>query len=208
MSSFPPTNVTPEDTEMTVWVQFYHPFICHINDNRDRFDQIIGWSDELLENDHKYIHWLFPLPEPSRHNMNAPLLEEETYLIFRATIALQDNMKLALLRMLYFYGFVIEWTREWEPVIREKEAERGAFHRWLKETDHNHRRISRIIRSLRIFGFLREAKIVYWQFIRTDMSWHGGVSEKSKAAWKIAAEGPLHEVPGTKEEIDWLVKYA
>src|SRR5262245_5587601 len=39
-----------------------------------RLDDILAWRDGRLEAVHDFIQWLFPLPEPSRFNPDAPLL--------------------------------------------------------------------------------------------------------------------------------------
>jgi hypothetical protein len=35
---------------------------------------VLSWPDDELEVVHDFVQWLFPLPEPSRFNPDAPLL--------------------------------------------------------------------------------------------------------------------------------------
>jgi hypothetical protein len=39
--------------------------------------EIWDWTDDDLEAIHDFIQWLFPLPEPSQFNPDAPLLTPE-----------------------------------------------------------------------------------------------------------------------------------
>jgi hypothetical protein len=39
--------------------------------------EIWEWGDDDFEEVHDFVQWLFPLPEPSRFNPDAPLLTEE-----------------------------------------------------------------------------------------------------------------------------------
>jgi hypothetical protein len=51
-------------------------------DNRLLAD-LWAWSDADLEEVHDYIQWMFPLPEPSRFNLDAPLLTDDDIAAFR-----------------------------------------------------------------------------------------------------------------------------
>lgn len=39
------------------------------------FNQFLDYSDQDLESDHSFIQWVFPLPDPSRFNPDAPLID-------------------------------------------------------------------------------------------------------------------------------------
>ena len=45
--------------------------------------QLWAWDDERLEEVHDYIQWLFPLPEPSQFNPDAPLLTPQDIEAFK-----------------------------------------------------------------------------------------------------------------------------
>lgn len=75
-------------------------------DHKDRnFSQILKFTDSELEHYHDFIQLLFPLPEKSDYNSHAPIVNEYIFLAFRSDPCLQDHMRLALSRMLQFYGF-------------------------------------------------------------------------------------------------------
>jgi len=72
-------------------------------DDRGRsLRQIWRWPDEKFERVHDYIEWLFPLPEPSSFNPEAPILDEETIREFRTRPELRASLRSSFLRMLAF----------------------------------------------------------------------------------------------------------
>lgn len=87
---------------------------------------IVGWDDQIIETKHDFIQWAFPLREPSRFNPDAPLMDDE----FVNSYSLDCNTATRFLvkRMDDFYD---------------------SYTGWIRETDHNHLRITRIIKNLR-----------------------------------------------------------
>ena len=59
-------------------------FYCGESTNPEgrKLENIWIWQRDRLENVHNYIQWLFPLPEPSRFNATAPLLDEKVIQAF------------------------------------------------------------------------------------------------------------------------------
>lgn len=102
-------------------------------------------SDEALESTHDYIQWLFPIPEGSSFNDFAPLLTVEAANWFHRNPELQAQQKKSLDRMVGFLGLKAT-DSGFEAALHLNEHE----HLWLRQFDHNHRRISRIIRSLHL----------------------------------------------------------
>src|SRR5437870_1224003 len=75
-------------------------------DHRGRFlREIVEWPDERLESVHDFIQWLFPLPDPSPVNPEAPVIDRETRQAFTARSELRDALRISFERMLRFYGF-------------------------------------------------------------------------------------------------------
>jgi hypothetical protein len=70
-------------------------------------NQMLRWSDEQLEQKHDYIQTLFPLPENSAVNYNAPLIDEEVFKAFQSREDLRQNLRKAFERILSFWGFRI-----------------------------------------------------------------------------------------------------
>ena len=67
-------------------------------------DEIWAFDHRQLEMVHDFIQWLFPLPEPSRFNPDAPLLTAADMAAFRAAPALRARALRSLDLMLAFYG--------------------------------------------------------------------------------------------------------
>ena len=121
-------------------------------DHRGRLlGHIYGFSFDELEFHHDYIQWLFPLPEPSGANAEAPLLSKEDIAAFESDKALRKALLQSLHMMLRFYGLDV-W--EGRPDIKVTRSAQFAERRqvWLTRGNHNFLRISRILRSLTLLG--------------------------------------------------------
>lgn len=115
--------------------------------------QILAWDDERLEAAHDYIQWLFPLREPSPVNPIAPVVRDETVAAFARDAALRDRLRMALDRMLLFYGLQQRAARIEIDAARFP-ARAGV---WLHAGNHNHLRLTRIMQSLATLGLRQEA---------------------------------------------------
>ncbi len=124
-----------------------------------RLPDIQQWPDNLLEANHDFIQWMFPLVEPSSVHPEAPTLDQETIRAFKARADLQENLRNSFLRMLAFYGF--EKQTPDGPAIRRSAAFAEQSSEWLWPGNHNHLRITRIIKSLRLLGLEAEAKAFF-----------------------------------------------
>ena len=114
-------------------------------DHAGRFaNEIQEWPDERLEAVHDFIQWLFPLAEPSPVNPLAPVLDRETVEAFAARPELRRNLRLSFLRMLRFYG--LEWQPGPPPAVRLTANFRQRAANWLHPGNHNHLRITRILK--------------------------------------------------------------
>ena len=92
---------------------------------------------------------LFPLPEPSHFNARAPLLDDAALARFRTDDVIRENLLRSFRLMLRFYGFK-EDEKTGEVVEAENFGERGE--EWLWPRNHNHLRITRILRCLTLCG--------------------------------------------------------
>ena len=102
-------------------------------DGRDHagrsFEEVLAFDDETLERRHDFIQWLFPLLEPSLAVPGAPVLTREDIAALKASPKALARMRQATERMAAFYAHGLHWRTP---------------------HDHNHRRITRIIKSLRL----------------------------------------------------------
>ncbi|KAF5871882.1 putative opioid growth factor receptor conserved region protein [Botrytis fragariae] len=174
-------------------------------DNAGRLlSHIMSWDYEKLEDIHDYIQWLFPLPEESMFS-GAPLVDENVFNAFHAfnsSTELQCHLKHSLVKMLDFYGFKFADALDGNdlPVIIRSSNFYERCSNWLIRRDHNHLRISRILRSLRVLGLEAEAAAFYKAL--SDIVYNGHsqvVSSQSAEFWRRAAERPLHWAPHLTE---------
>ncbi|KAH9905455.1 opioid growth factor receptor conserved region-domain-containing protein [Xylariomycetidae sp. FL2044] len=210
----------PQSPSLRRLIRFYDPSTYGPDARGRKLNQILSWTDARLEASHDYIQILFPLPEGSVFNDYAPVIDETTFLHFRSHDGLKRNVRRAFERMMGFYGFDVQYDAhatgaanhssgdgESNPVIvTPKSDPRSGFRFWLKPLDHNHLRITRIIRSLRVLGLPREAEAFYAALLDANERSPVRVRQSSQQFWERAATGPLHTAPdGT--EVEWLEKY-
>jgi len=93
-----------------------------------RLADVIAFGDARIEGVHDFIQWCFPLREASLAVPGAPVLTRAEAEAIRADPAALAGLCAARDRMVRFYG--------------ETEG-------WLRAHDHNHLRITRILRALR-----------------------------------------------------------
>jgi len=94
-----------------------------------KLDEVLKQNDVYLEENHDYIQWLFPLKEPSYNVPEAPVITEEEITLARSSEVIKVNMENSLDRMTKFY-------------LNNDQ--------WLEPREHNHLRITRIIKSSRM----------------------------------------------------------
>ncbi len=116
------------------------------DDRGRRLADILRFADADLERVHDFIQWLFPLRERSGANPNAPRLDVTAIGAFAERPELRAALRGSFDRMLAFYG--LRWAAE-RIVIADSFAERSA---WLTPGNHNHLRLTRMLKSLRLLG--------------------------------------------------------
>jgi hypothetical protein len=113
--------------------------------------EIWSWDHRRLEMVHDFIQWLFPLPEASRFNPDAPLLTPSDMAAFRADSSLQAGVRKSLDVMLDFLGL----ERKGNAAVRGARFTPALD--WLSPANHNHLRLTRIMLFLRHAGLAAEA---------------------------------------------------
>jgi hypothetical protein len=119
--------------------------------------EIVAWDDDDLEAVHDFIQWLFPLPEPSQFNPDAPLLTEADIAAFKGDPVIQANLRKSFERILGFLGF--SWVEGGKVVEGDNFPARIAD-LWAMP-NHNWLRITRILRSLTLLGMQPQAQALY-----------------------------------------------
>ncbi|KAF1844273.1 uncharacterized protein K460DRAFT_288077 [Cucurbitaria berberidis CBS 394.84] len=221
-------------------------------------DEILSWNDARLESCHNYIQMLFPLPEGSPYNWDAPVITRQVMLAFRSRVELRDRLRESFDRMLGFYGFTLT-TRSGEYEIEEVEGakESGAegakaprspqetgseqsaqaanaanqtsadephhspltryyvyraphwqksSRNWAVRFDHNHLRITRIMRCLRILGLQAECDAFFTALKRVYDDPAIEISERSMMYWHRAVSQPLYIAPDD-DRCGWLKQW-
>ena len=144
-------------------------------------------------------------------NSRAPLITRSVYDAFRDRVDLRAELLEALRRMLKFYGFNFSAAGPGEAeakakVVPAQNFRQKAKHSWRRRVDHNHLRLTRMIRCLRVLSCEREARALYCALLKYDED--GVVRDSTKMFWARAAERPLWLPPDEAHEdaegIRWL----
>ncbi|QTN20630.1 hypothetical protein HZ989_06180 [Brevundimonas sp. AJA228-03] len=124
--------------------------------------EVVAMSDSDIEHIHDFIQWLFPLDAPSGANRNAPVVSAGDVEAIHASGLAQIALAAATDRMAHFY---------------ERQDH------WLVAHDHNHLRITRIIKSLRLLRGPDEADDFRRIILRRDDEAGRPVSPGSRRYW-------------------------
>jgi hypothetical protein len=168
-------------------VQFYRR---EAPDDRGRMlDQILAQDDDWLESTHDFIQWVFPLKERSRFNATAPLLDAELMSAFREDQGLQDRAEAVFERMLDFYGLRLTQTEIGEPAVERAHNYENRRANWLRPSNHNFLRITRILKSLSLMGLDPLAAAFFIQLRKVYVEESEIIGPRTLKMWKCAADG-------------------
>lgn len=167
---------------MSQLLSFYR---CEGHDGQGRsLDAILAWSDDELEEVHDFIQWLFPLPEPSQYNPDAPLLTEGDIQVFRSEPKLQVNLRRSFDRILEFLGLAWKDGSVVEgPSFEVRRPEVWDF------PNHNWLRITRILRSMRLLGLEAEAQALYAWLEKAFLRHRFPIGQDTFTYWTSAVRG-------------------
>jgi hypothetical protein len=159
------------------------PFYRRIGtDHRGRtLDEIRRLDLDRLESTHDYIQWLFPLPEPSRALPVAPMLTASDIAAFHGDPALRDELRRSFEVMLGFYG-LRERGGDISPTAEF--GERSLL--WLYPMNHNHLRLTRIMRSMSLLGCRPEALALQEALLAIVAAHPDGVTPATVESWRGA----------------------
>lgn len=116
----------------------------YTNQSDKSLNDILASSNVELEYMHDWVQWLFPLLEPSLAVPGSPILSLSDLKMIQHDIGLKSSYWLGVSRVVDFFA---------------------STDYWLKYTDHNHKRITRIIRSMKlILG--RDDALLFYDFIQ------------------------------------------
>jgi hypothetical protein len=140
---------------------------------------ILKKDDIWLETSTNYFPWIFPLDKPSLKVKSSPILMQEDIRFFKENEECQNNMRFVLQRMLNFWGIAYEkhdmYVLGNSPLFIASQPH-----------NHNYRRLSRAMRSLKLLGFQEEAEQLQACCLCFAKEYPQCVSEKTVWYWKIA----------------------
>ena len=135
-------------------------------DNRGRYiSEIYSLNDQEIEGTHDFIQWIFPLREASRAVFNAPVLSEDEVREIQGNQAAQKNLAKSAE---WYLGFL----------KRNKH--------WVAKYDHNHLRITRAIKSIRLLVGDREADSLRNEILETLGDARSQIDPKAVSFWMDA----------------------
>lgn len=165
------------------------------------------------------------------NHLQAPVINLEVMQAFRSRSELRQNLRRSFERMLGFYGFMVSNKSEAElkqgdspesasfppgahtnisaanplpySVVRASDY-RKKFANWAIRFDHNHLRITRILRCLRVLGLQTEHTAFFDALERTYEDPQISISDRSMGYWRLAVTRPLHLAPDDSK-CKWLV---
>jgi hypothetical protein len=115
------------------------------------------WEGRQIEGTHSFIQWIFPLNEASANSFKAPILNDQEIEEFKTNAKVRENMMMSLRMMLKYYGFAFAPDGESIQKAIDFEARSG----WLYPSNHNYLRVTRILKSLMLLDFQKEARAFF-----------------------------------------------
>jgi Opioid growth factor receptor (OGFr) conserved region len=151
------------------------------NDHGVTLQRIIKADDKWLEKNHHWIQWAFPLKTKSKHNPQAPVLDDETIRLLRSDPKVfYDDV---FIRMMEFYG--LDMNNDLKIVRGPTFQEQQKL--WLYPKSHHFKRITRILQSLEYFECPTDPNRLQFFRIMEDIYHNEGkdiIPKKSYEYWK------------------------
>ncbi|WP_085317281.1 opioid growth factor receptor-related protein [Derxia lacustris] len=125
--------------------------------------RILGYDDYRIEHVHDFVQWLFPLPEPSAFNLEAPPLTAADIAELRQRPGLTRGMLQGFVQITSYFGFVadgdfvalagLDLAARLDPALIVPALRCGPeivrrAGQWATPYNHNFRRISRMLAAL------------------------------------------------------------
>lgn len=141
----------------------------YLNDEKNIEDvtikDILAYSANDLELDHYWVQWAFPLKEKSQANLNAPILTDE---LIKNVISHPGFYEKFSMISNHFFNFLNHGNDK--PI-------------WINKNNHNYLRITRVIKSAKLFGRFDIAE-KYYSYVR-DLydKWPDDIGDSTFAYW-------------------------
>jgi len=140
--------------------------------NGNLFHDVLQKDDNYWETCHGHIQWVFPLPEPSKMQPHSPVATFDDFTI----LGLDPVLKMRVLAAQGRYIAFLDRTTQWR-----------------RAKDHNHLRITRVLRCLcfcglndEAFEFCEYAKHEVGNIVGKETVWYWNEALKRNPAWLTA----------------------
>lgn len=127
-----------------------------------------AFNDTQIEYTHDFIQWIFPLTEPSQNILSSPVLcSNELALVVRS---LEANKNILL-------------SANWFLCFLERNEN------WRTRYDHNHLRVSRLLKSLMLINKYEDARLALNRIMKILGPQKHLIDSKAQIIWKKTVEG-------------------
>ena len=138
------------------------------------FHQVLNLSDQELEGNCDWVQWMFPLPEPSKMQPGSPVATQADFDAIASSPVLKMRVLAALGRYIAFLDRTTAWRRP---------------------KDHNHLRITRVLRCLCFCG-LNDAAFEFYEYVKEAVGktvgketvWYWEEALKRHPAWLVGSD--------------------
>lgn len=142
---------------------------------------IRGFDHERMEDDHSYIQVLFPNDVRSPVTPHAPTVTPATVAAFAADGGLRAELAASLDQMLDFYG--LEFA---DGSVRRRPTFAARGRVWLTPGNHNHLRVTRILKCLTALGLADRAEALRAELLRVAADFPDRVTPRTVGFWQSA----------------------
>lgn len=129
---------------------------------------ILVMSVHELEHGHRWVQWVFPSDEPSKANNNSPLLDNETIEKLKSDTTFYN--KFSASADMFFNFLHAGESDDGKPV-------------WLMLRNHNYMRITRVIKSAKLFDRFDIAERFYSYGRDLYDKWPEDIGEQTLSFW-------------------------
>ena len=127
--------------------------------------RVWSFDDRQIDSTHDFIQWLFPLPLEKPWQLSRPTITPAGENKIRASRKAMNNMNIS---QDWYLGFL----------SRNK--------RWLSNYNHNHLRITRLLKSSTIFFNVPHSENLYLRILTLAGRDHEKIGAKALAHWALA----------------------
>ena len=173
-------------------------------DNKGRFySSILTFDDQMWDECHDFIQWLFPLPVESKHARFSPVLTHQDIEDLWNNSVVQINLINFANRFCSFLGINIFMPSgagldfltggkcfteiRFRVSLSNNFSDQAKY--WLRANDHNHLRINRMLQCLVLFGLENLAKAIFRCLVMIKCEFDDCITDETMVYWRNALTG-------------------